>query len=96
LPEGSPFAPREVIARKDARTLAQEILDMSQDEFTAAFRGSPMERAKLLGLKRNAALVLGNIGTVEDVWVLRQALADSEPLARKHAAWALGRIGDND
>jgi epoxyqueuosine reductase len=54
-----------VIAGKDARTLAREILAMSQEEFTAAFRKSPMKRAKLRGLKRNAAVVLGNIGTRE-------------------------------
>ena len=66
---------------------------MSQEEFAAAFRRSPMKRAKLRGLKRNSAVVLGNIGTMEDVSVLRQALGDSEPLVREHAGWALGRIG---
>jgi epoxyqueuosine reductase len=33
---------------------------MSQPEFPAAFRGSPMKRAKLRRLKRNAAVVLGS------------------------------------
>jgi epoxyqueuosine reductase len=92
LPEDSPFAPREVIAGKDARTLAREILAMSQEEFSAALRRSPMKRAKLRGLKRNAAVVLGNIGTMEDVSVLQQALDDSEPLVRHHAEWALRSI----
>ena len=62
LPEGSPFAPREVVEGKDARTLARELLAMSQEEFATAFRRSPMKRAKLRGLKRNAAVVLGNVG----------------------------------
>jgi epoxyqueuosine reductase len=92
LEEGSPFASREVIAGKDARTLAREILAMSQEEFAAAFRHSPMKRAKLRGLKRNAAVVLGNIGTMEDVPVLEQALDNPEPLVREHAAWILGRL----
>ncbi len=95
LPEGSPFAAREVIAGKDARTLAREILAMSQEESTPAFRRSPMKRAKLRGLKRNAAVVLGNIGTMEDVPVLQEALDDSEPLVSEHAAWALERIADH-
>jgi epoxyqueuosine reductase len=86
------FAAREVLAGKDARTLAREILTMSQEEFTAAFRRSPMKRAKLRGLKRNSAVVLGNIGTIEDVPVLRQAVDDSEPPVREHAAWALERL----
>ncbi len=88
------FAPREVIARKDARSLAREIVAMTQEEFAAAFRHSPMKRAKLRGLKRDAAVVLGNVARMKDVSVLRQALDDSESLAREHAAWALGRIAE--
>jgi epoxyqueuosine reductase len=87
------FATREAIAGKDARTLARELLAMSQSEFSAAFKGSPMKRAKLRGLERNAAVVLGNVGSVDDVPVLTSALSHEEPLARAHAAWALGRIG---
>ena len=56
------FAPRDVLAGKDARTLGGELLAMSQDEFSAAFKNSPMKRAKLRGLKRNAAVVLANTG----------------------------------
>jgi epoxyqueuosine reductase QueG len=96
LPNDSPFAAREALAGRDASALARELLDMTQDEFSTAFRGSPMRRAKLRGLKRNAAVVLGNVGTTEDVPVLQQALDDSEPLVREHAAWALHRIRDSD
>jgi epoxyqueuosine reductase len=56
------FTAREAIAGKDARTLARELLAKTEEEFSAAFRGSPMKRAKLRGLKRNAAVVLENIG----------------------------------
>ena len=87
------FAPRPVLAGRDARSLALELLTMSQSEFSAAFKGSPMKRAKLRGLKRNAAVVLGNVGSSADVPALVAALSDDEPLARGHAAWALGRLG---
>ncbi len=60
LAEDSPFKPREALAGKDARSLAQELLAMSDDEFSSRFSGSPMKRAKLRGLKRNAAVVLRN------------------------------------
>jgi len=102
LPDESPYAPREALlsavgSRLSARELARRLLAMTQDEFSAAFKGSPMKRAKLRGLKRNAAVVLGNVGTNEDVDVLTRALDDEEPLpslrsgqaAREHAAWAL-------
>ena len=81
-----------MLAGKDARTLARDILGMTQDEFSAAFRGSPMKRAKLRGLKRNAAVVLGNVGTAEDIPVLETALEHDEPLVHEHAAWALERL----
>mgnify|MGYP002777955426 CR=1 FL=1 len=93
LPSDSPFAPREGLADRDARALARELLGMTQEGFSAAFKGSPMKRAKLPGLKRNAAVVLGNVGTADDVDVLTRALDDPEPLVREHAAWALARVG---
>ena len=78
----------------DPRALAREILGMTQPAFSAVFKGSPMKRAKLRGLKRNAAVVLGNVGTADDVDVLTRAL-DGEPdqMVREHAAWALARLG---
>ena len=54
------FAVRKILAGKDARTLARELLAMSREQFSAAFKGSPMKRATLRGLKRNAAVLLGN------------------------------------
>jgi epoxyqueuosine reductase len=54
------FDVREAIADKDARTLAEDLLAMSQEEFSAAFRKSPMKRAKLAGLQRNARVMLAN------------------------------------
>ena len=93
LADDSPFAPRAVLGGKDARTLPRELLGMTQGAFSAAFRGSPMKRAKLLGLRRNAAVVLGNIGSEVDVDVLPRALEDPEPLVRERAAWALARLG---
>ena len=86
------FAPREALAGKDARTLARELLGMTQGEFGRAFKGSPVKRAKLRGLKRNAAVVLGNRGAMEDVAVLERALGDPERLVREHAAWALDQV----
>jgi epoxyqueuosine reductase len=51
-----------------------------------------MKRAKLRGLKRNAAVVLGNVGSAEDLPVLTSALDESEEMVREHASWAIDRI----
>ena len=74
------FAPRAVLASNDARAITRALLTMSQEEFSAAFKGSPMKRAKLRGLQRNASVVLGNVGDESDVDFLIQALDDREPL----------------
>jgi len=51
-----------------------------------------MKHATLRGLKRSAVVVLGDVGTAEDVDVLPRALGDPEPPVREHAAWALARV----
>ncbi len=61
LSDESPFAAREFIAGKDAVTLATDILALDQEQFSATFRKSPMKRAKLAGMRRNAAVVLANV-----------------------------------
>lgn len=49
-----------------------------QAELSAAVKGSSMKRAKLRGLKRIAAVVLGNVGDADAADLLRQTL-DAEP-----------------
>jgi epoxyqueuosine reductase len=90
------LAPRAELTENDARALAREILSMDDATFRTRFKGSPMKRAKRRGLARNAAVVLGNIGTLDDSPVLIAALDDPEPLVRQHAAWALKRIETSD
>jgi epoxyqueuosine reductase len=70
------FKPRPAIADKDAATLARDLLAMSDEDFRVAFKGSPMKRAKLRGLKRNAAVVLGNVSKASHADVLTRAIDD--------------------
>ena len=65
LAEDSPFRAREFVAAKDAATLARDILALDQEAFSAAFRKSPMKRAKLRGMQRHAIVALTNAGTTE-------------------------------
>jgi epoxyqueuosine reductase len=88
------FRPREVLDG-DARAIARRILSLDDESFRHEFKGSPMKRAKRRGLARNAATLLGNVGTADDVATLVAALDDPEPLVVEHAAWAVERIGSN-
>ena len=69
-----------------------EILDMTEAGFRERFGKSPIKRAKLAGLQRNACVALGNVGDQSAVPALVRALCGEEPLVRGHAAWALGVI----
>ncbi len=82
---------RPAVADKDARTLARDLLQLSQAEFSAAFKHSPMKRATLR-VQRNAVVVLGNVGTDADLPLLDAMLQHEEPLLREHAAWAITRV----
>ena len=69
-----------------------EILQMTEDDFRARFANSPVKRARLTGLQRNACVALGNSGDLKSATVLLDALGHVESLIRGHAAWALGQM----
>ncbi len=68
------------------------VLGLSEAEFATSWTGTAMRRATRSGLRRNAAVVLGNLGDPAAVPALAAALADPDPVVRGHAAWALGRL----
>ena len=70
-----------------------ELLSLSEEGFQQRFRGTPIMRAKRVGLQRNACVALGNHRDPAAVPALRRALIEGQPLVRGHAAWALGQIG---
>ena len=69
-----------------------EILQMTEEDFRARFANSPVKRAKLAGLQRNACVAMGNSGDLKAAPVLLAALGHAESLIRGHAAWALGQV----
>jgi epoxyqueuosine reductase len=70
-----------------------ELLDMDEAAFKKCFAGTPIMRAKLVGMQRNACVALGNLRNADAVPALMRALLNPSPLVRGHAAWALGRVG---
>lgn len=82
------FAPRTI---EHAWPSLTGLLTLTREEFASAFRASAVKRAKRVGLARNAAVALGNIGADHDFQPLSSAATlHDEPLVRGHAAWALG------
>jgi epoxyqueuosine reductase len=83
------FQPRTDLSSADA----VEILSLTPAEFRTRFRGTPLERPGYDGLRRNAAVVLGNLANRAAVPALAATLADPSPVVRGAVAWALGQLG---
>lgn len=71
---------------------ALDILQMTEPEFDRRFGAKPLSRPGWNGLRRNAAIVLGNQGDERAIPALIEALHDGSPLVRGAAAWALGQL----
>jgi len=86
------FAPRRDAAFPDL----VELLHIDERTYQERFRHSAIKRAKRQGLRRNAAVALGNLRGSAALPALGRALEDGDPIVRGHAAWALGRIGGTE
>ena len=70
----------------------RDYLAMTQEDFSRAFKGSPVKRTKRRGLLRNVCVALGNVGTPADLPALERAAREEEELVAEHARWAIERI----
>lgn len=70
-----------------------DVLELDEARYQSEWVGTAMRRATRSGLRRNAAVVLGNQRDETAAPALVRSLADEDPVVRGHAAWALGRIG---
>ena len=68
------------------------LAEMSVEEFRQTFRGSPIRRTKRSGLRRNAAIAMGNSGNPEFLPLLEQMATDEEESVRESARWAKARL----
>ncbi len=68
------------------------VLELSEAEWQTDWTGTAIRRATRQGLRRNAAVVLGNLGDASAAPALERVLADGDAVVREHAAWALGRV----
>jgi epoxyqueuosine reductase len=82
------FQPRPELVNPALEWLA----NLSGEEFRRIFRGSPVRRAKLSGLRRNAIIAMGNGGDKKFVSCLRTLAADEDPIVSDSASWALRKL----
>ena len=82
--------PRPELVNPALEWLAQ----MSAEEFRQVFRRSPVRRAKLSGLRRNAVIAMGNSGDRRFIPLLKKLFEDRDQVVAECAKWVAEKILD--
>lgn len=98
-----PFGPPRTLTGEPVLPLADELADLTPHEviarleagFTRHFKRYAIARSGKAGLLRNCLTALGNRTRAGDAETVRRFLRHDDLGVRSHAAWALGRIGED-
>jgi epoxyqueuosine reductase len=82
------FQPRDGLVNPALEWLAE----MTAEEFRTKFRGSPVRRTKLSGLRRNAVIAMGNSRDRKFVPTLERLRTDEDSIVAESAEWAHKKI----
>jgi epoxyqueuosine reductase len=94
----SPDAPWQPRAGLDLPRLV-DLWRQPDDDLRRLVKGSAMTRAKIVGLRRNIAIAIGNSADPQAITALQDGEEDrpstQDPIVREHIAWAIerGRTG---
>ena len=83
-------------SQRDSEVDIVELLDSTDEELIETYGHWYIPRRRPEYLRRNALVVLGNVGSSSDPEVervLKASLDSSSPLVRSHAVWAACRLG---
>ncbi len=70
----------------------EAVLKLTAEGFQSQFGGTALERTGYDGLRRNAAIAIGNVGDAAALPALRGLLNDKSAVVRDAVEWAIGRI----
>jgi len=82
------FAPRHFAPQLEA------LAAITEDEFRAMFRDSPVARARYPGFLRNVAIAMGNAGHARYREPLLRLAASPDAVVAEHARWALAKLSE--
>jgi epoxyqueuosine reductase len=86
--EAAEFQPRPGFLNPALDWLAE----LTSEEFREKFRGSPVRRTKLSGLRRNAVIAMGNSGNPAFLQMLEKLSDDKDSIVAEHARWAASKL----
>jgi epoxyqueuosine reductase len=70
------------------------LTELNAEEFREVFRGSPVKRTKRAGIRRNAAIAMGNSGRQEFLSTLEKLASDQDESVAESARWAKARLAN--
>ncbi len=73
----------------------ERLAALSEEDFRALFRNSPVERARYRGFLRNVAVAMGNARMEKFRPALERLAASPDPLVAEHARWALEQLASD-
>ena len=79
-------------ARLPASLDPETILKLTAEEYHQQFAGTALERTGYEGLRRNAAVVIGNMGNASNLPALQTVLDDQSPIVAEAVEWAIRSI----
>jgi epoxyqueuosine reductase len=88
----APFASEPAFEPKHFAPPLEDLSSLSEDQFRAMFRSSPIQRAKYAGFLRNVAIAMGNSGQVKFLEPLERLARFPHEMVAEHALWALQRL----
>jgi epoxyqueuosine reductase len=91
-PRALATAPEFVAAAELVNPPLADIAGMTRENFQRRFRRSPIKRAKHSGLRRNAAVAMGNSGDRSFLPALERLAHDEDSTVASHARWAIERL----
>jgi epoxyqueuosine reductase len=86
------FQPREGLVNPALEWLAS----LDEQQFREVLRGSPIRRAKRQGLRRNAALAMGNSGEARFLTILEKLERDEDAVVSEAASWAAAKLSSKN
>ena len=88
----APFTTTPEFQPRNGELALEELAALTEDEFRARFRGTPVYRAKHAGFLRNVALAMGNAPRESYRPALLKLAAHGDPTVAEQARWSLERL----
>jgi epoxyqueuosine reductase len=91
----APITAEPAFHPRDLSPPLERLASLTEEEFRAAFRGTPVMRAKYVGFLRNVALAMGNSPRPEYRPALERLAASDDVGLSTQARWSLERLGSS-